>query len=273
MVARPHRPHSPERGMDRRDKSAWPWDQALYGKFRRAVLYAVPFAGGVDPGHAARVRPPGSGNRVARAVLCARRASDRLDRFRTLDVNRLRPAAALLLMARAIWELSGGRFWIAVTGLVVMASAPLFIALSHYYLVEMLQTAAVCLVHLHHGSRPEMEPAAIGGQLALATACAMLAKVSSPLFCFGPGLVALYYLSGPATGRFGHPHTSGDDRWRSRSRSALRRWLVLPEHPGRGRPRVDGRVRTSGRTLRKIRALPAEPEHWLSAVHQNSSRL
>jgi tetratricopeptide (TPR) repeat protein len=106
---------------------------------------------------------------------------------------------ALLLTAAAVWELSDRRFRTAVTGVVVMASAPLFIGLSHYYLVEMMQTTAVAWFVLIMALAPGWSRLLTASQLVLATSFAMLAKVSSPLYCLGPGLVALYYFVRPAT--------------------------------------------------------------------------
>ena len=57
----------------------------------------------------------------------------------------------------------------------------------------MQQAVAVAWFVLIMVRAPRWSPLLTIGQLLLATTAAMLAKVSSPLFCFGPGLAALYY--------------------------------------------------------------------------------
>ena len=98
-------------------------------------------------------------------------------------------AFGVMMMARAVWELSTRRFRSLIIGLIVMASSPLFIALSHYYLVETMQTAAVCWFVLIMALSPRWSTLCTMSHLGLATLYAMLAKASSPLYCVGPGLV------------------------------------------------------------------------------------
>ena len=178
-----------------RDKTAWPWDQAWYAKYSVELFFTLIYSpaewlpamlnafGRQAPGIAW----------VGQFFVPVGLLTGSID-FGLMTSIVCAQAAALFLMTRALWELSGRRFWIAVTGLVVMASAPLFIALGHYYLVEMMQTTAVCWFVFIMARAPKWSRLLIGGQLGLATAWAMLAKVSSPLFCVGPGIVALYYL-------------------------------------------------------------------------------
>ena len=78
-----------------------------------------------------------------------------------------------------------------------MGAAPLFIGVGHYYLVETMQVTAVAWFVFLMGRTRHWNGLLLASQLLLATAFAMLAKVSSPLFCFGPGLVVLYCLVRP----------------------------------------------------------------------------
>ena len=57
----------------------------------------------------------------------------------------------------------------------------------------MQQAVAVAWFVLIMARAPRWSPLLTISQLLLAAAVAMLAKVSSPLFCFGPGMAALYY--------------------------------------------------------------------------------
>src|SRR5207247_8284000 len=90
------------------------------------------------------------------------------------------------------WELTGGRFRPAAAAVAVMAAAPLFVGLSHYYFVEMMQTAAVGWFILLAAVAPRWSRSLTVSHLLLASAVAMLAKASSPLYCFAPGLAAGY---------------------------------------------------------------------------------
>ena len=117
---------------------------------------------------------------------------------------------------------------------------------------------------------PKWSRLLIGGQLALATACAMLAKVSSPLFCVGPGLVALYYLCRPGQ------TADSDTRIQAVTTAGCRDparpcdgWLVSPEHSLRGRTRVDGQLRTCGGADGKSERFLPSLKYWLSAVDVN----
>lgn len=175
------------------DRRAWPYDEAWYGQISVDLFYTLVYApsewlpammsafGWAAPGIAwgGQFFVP-----VGRLV-------GSIDAGLLLSIVAVQ-AIALYLVARALWDLSGGSRKIACAGVLVMASAPLFIGLSHHYLVEMQQAAAVAWFVLIMVRAPRWSPLFIIGQLLLATTVAMLAKVSSPLFCFGPGLAAMY---------------------------------------------------------------------------------
>jgi hypothetical protein len=177
------------------DKTAWPWDQAWYGKHSVDLFFTLIYApsewlpamlsafGRQAPGIAwvgqffvpVGVLTGSIDTGLLLSIVCAQ-------------------GLAIFLTARALGDLARGKPAISALGLIVMAAAPLSIALSHYYLVEMMQMTAVAWFIFIMARAPSWDRPLIMGQLALATAFAMLAKVSSPLFCFGPGLVALYYI-------------------------------------------------------------------------------
>lgn len=177
------------------DKAAWPWDQAWYGKHSVELFFTLVYSpskwfsamlsvlGRQAPGIAW----------IGQFFVPVGLLIGSVDTGLLLSIV-LAHAAALLLTSVAAWELSDRRFLIAVTAVAAMASAPLFIGLSHYYLVEMMQTAAVAWFALIMALAPRWGRLLTASQLVLSTSFAMLAKVSSPLYCIGPGLVALYYL-------------------------------------------------------------------------------
>jgi tetratricopeptide (TPR) repeat protein len=177
------------------DKTPWPWDQAYYGRYSVELFFTL-------------IRRPSEWlpamlnvfGRMAPGIAWIGQffvpfgvLIGSIDAALLLSVT-LVQAAGLLLMFAAIRELSDRRLWIGVTALIVMASAPLAVALSHYYLVETMQTTAVAWFVLVMALAPRWCKVMTASQLLLATAFAMLAKVSSPIYCAGPGLVGLYYV-------------------------------------------------------------------------------
>lgn len=100
-------------------------------------------------------------------------------------------AVSLVLMFRTVQHLWPGRTLIAMAAAVSMASAPLFVGMSHQYFVEPLQLLAVVWFILIMSFAPTWNRAFVLAQLLAAASFAMLAKLSSPVFCIGPGLVAL----------------------------------------------------------------------------------
>ena len=111
-------------------------------------------------------------------------------------------AFTLMLMYRSVWELSGHNQLVTVTGCLVIASAPLFVGMSHQYFAEPLQLLAVAWFVMIMSFAPKWNRAFILSQLMVATPVAMLAKASSPLYCLGPGLVALWYGFKPGPSSF-----------------------------------------------------------------------
>ena len=111
-------------------------------------------------------------------------------------------ALTLLLMYRSVWVLSSHNLLVTLTGCLLMASAPLFIGLSHQYLVEPLQLLAVTWFVMIMSHAPTWSRAFLLSQVLVATPVALLAKVSSPLYCLGPGLVALWYVGKAGPGLF-----------------------------------------------------------------------
>ncbi len=180
------------------DKTAWPWDQAWYAKYSVELFFTLIYSPSEWPSamlNAFGRQAPGiawAGQFFVPVGLL----TGSIDTGLLLSIV-CAQFIALFLMARALWELSERRLPVVLVGVVVMAAAPLFIGLSHYYLVEMMQTTAVAWFVFIMARAPKWSRTLIAGQLLLATAFAMLSKVSSPLFCFGPGLVALFYAVRP----------------------------------------------------------------------------
>jgi Tetratricopeptide repeat len=177
------------------DKAPWPWDQAYYGKSSIELFYTLVHAPSSWP-HAmltALGRMAPGLVWMGQGFVAIGLAIGSIDAGLLLSIV-LCQVAAVWLMAAAAGELANGSLRAALTALWAMASTPFLIALSHYYVVEMMQTAAVALFVFIMARAPTASRLMIAGQLVLATSMAMLTKVSSPLYCFGPGLVCVYYL-------------------------------------------------------------------------------
>jgi len=95
------------------------------------------------------------------------------------------------LLASALWKISGRQLGQPVLIMLICASAPLFVTLGSYYMVESIQTLAAVwfifiMAHAHRWS-----PALTLSLLFVGSAYAPLTKQTTPLFCFWPGLIAL----------------------------------------------------------------------------------
>ena len=112
-----------------------------------------------------------------------------------------------LIVYRAVDQLVDGDFTTAVLGSLIVVSAPLFVSLGGYYMVEAIQTLAVAWFILIMARAGSWAPVYTICHLLAATAFASLTKVTTPFFCVWPGLLALW----TALGRSGAP-----DAWRWR---------------------------------------------------------
>jgi hypothetical protein len=185
------------------DKSVWTWDPAAYGKGSVELFYTLIYSSkdwvrlilNVFQAQAPGVSWFGQFFVPLGYVLGS------IDVGLLLSIL-LTQALTLMLMYRSVWELSGRNQLVSVTGCLVIASAPLFVAMSHLYLTEPLQLLAVTWFLLIMSFAPKWNRAFILSQLLVATPVAMLAKVSSPLYCLGPALVALWYVCKPAPSSF-----------------------------------------------------------------------
>jgi hypothetical protein len=92
---------------------------------------------------------------------------------------------------------------VASCAVVSLAASPLFVALSHEFYVEPLQTLAVAWFILIMTRSPGWSRERIAGNLMGAAALAMAAKISSPLYCMVPGLIAVRraWAAGPGRAR------------------------------------------------------------------------
>lgn len=104
----------------------------------------------------------------------------------------------LLLMYELGKEfLPGGGF--ALLGCLLLVSAPLFVGMSHQYVVEPLQLFAVTYLYWIAVRSYSWRGPQVMGHLFLASGLGLASKVTFPLYCFIPGCIALYN-AGKGTG-------------------------------------------------------------------------
>jgi hypothetical protein len=177
------------------DKSVWTWDPAYYGKNSVELFFTLIHAPKdwiSQMLHVLHASAPG--------VCWFGQLFVPLGYFLgSFDVGLLlsiwvTQAFTLVLMYRSVWELSSHDHLVSMAGCLALASAPLFVGMSHQYFAEPLQLLAVAWFIMIMSFAPRWNRAFILSQLVVATPVAMLAKVSSPPYCVGPGLVALGYV-------------------------------------------------------------------------------
>jgi hypothetical protein len=99
---------------------------------------------------------------------------------------------SIVLFYKAVKELAPGRPLVAAAGILLFACAPLFLAMSHQYVAEALQLFGVTYFYFLAATGHGMRRMTLLGNLLLATAIALLAKVTSPIYCLLPGLIVTY---------------------------------------------------------------------------------
>jgi gamma-glutamyltranspeptidase/glutathione hydrolase len=109
-----------------------------------------------------------------------------------------------LILAWRLFEETFATRSLAFAGLLLVGTAPLFVGLSTKFLVEPLQLLLVIWFLVLMARAPRRDGLGTVLHVTAAASLAMLAKVTSPLYCAGPGLVALFYAfrQGPRTWRW-----------------------------------------------------------------------
>jgi hypothetical protein len=180
------------------DKSVWTWDPALYGKNSVELFFTLIYAPTVWISHmldVLRAQAPGV-SWFGQFFVPLGYALGSIDLGLLLSIW-VTQALTLVLMYRSVGQLSGQNHLISIAGCLVIASAPLFVGMSHQYFAEPLQLLAVAWFVMIMSFAPKWNRAFVLSQLVIATPVAMLAKGSSPLYCVGPGLVGLWYVFKP----------------------------------------------------------------------------
>jgi hypothetical protein len=192
-----------------RDVSIWPWDQSWYGEVSVNLWHVLthqPFRWPEKMLKAFATKAPGIALLGQFFVPFGRL-------FGSIETGLL-CSVILVQLGTLILIFKIARRWLperrgaAFIPVLLVSSAPLFVGLSHQYFVEPLQLFAVTYFYWIAVVAPSQGRRQILGHLLLATGLAMLAKASSPLYCFLPGCIAVYFwfrpgvvateISGPA---------------------------------------------------------------------------
>lgn len=182
----------------RLDQAVWAWDQSGYGQASVDLFYTLANEPGQWPEallQALKRKPPAIAW-AGQFFVPLRMLTGSIEAGLLVSVVIVQ-FLSLIVMYQALYQLSGGRLLISLAGVMVMASASLFVGLSHQFLVEPLQLLAVSWFILVMSFAPKWDRAFILSQLFAATVFAMLVKTSSPIYCIGPGLLALRYVVWP----------------------------------------------------------------------------
>ncbi|HEX7705712.1 MAG TPA: hypothetical protein VF701_04550 [Thermoanaerobaculia bacterium] len=177
------------------DTSAWGGDQAQYGKASVDLYMTLIRQPSAWPLQLLDVFPSKPNGLIWLGQLFLPLASiaGGVDQALLLMVVVLH-AITLLLVARAVRELSPQSVLPPLAAVLSIACAPLFIYYSHQYLVELLQTASVAWFVLILCCSPRWSRRFIIAQLFAASALALSTKQIQPLFLVWPVLWVLWYM-------------------------------------------------------------------------------
>jgi 4-amino-4-deoxy-L-arabinose transferase-like glycosyltransferase len=178
-----------------RDKAVWLWDQAWYGEVSVDLWYLLVhhrkewIATLIQ---AFSIKAPGIAW-VGEFFVPLGQA------FGSIEVGLLLSVlaaqfATLVLMYKLGSELGFGGKPAALLGVLFVAAGPLFVAMAHQYMVESLQVLAVTYIFWIATAAPRLSRLRLIAHLLLASALALSAKSTSPLYCIFPGLVAGFWV-------------------------------------------------------------------------------
>lgn len=196
------------------DRRVWPWDQAWYGEVSVELWFKFTHhIGSWIPGMlgAFGSKAPGVAF-LGQLFVPIGRLFGSIEPALLLSVLTAQ-AGTLSLIYRIGKRFSPERFSVALAGVAVAAAAPLFVALSHQYVAEPLQLFGVAYFYFLAACSDTMRRETLIGHLLIATSTAMLAKVTSPLYCAFPGFLALATLIGKFRGK--RPPSEGCLHWKS----------------------------------------------------------
>lgn len=174
--------------------SLWPYDEAWYGEVTLDLWYALTH----HPLHWPKLMLKAFGSKApgiawfGQFFVPVGQMSGSAEIGLLLSIVFVQ-LATLLLSYRIGLEISGGDRLVGVAGSFFVAAAPLFVGLSTKYYAEPLQLFAVTYFFWIACTAYRCDRMEITTHLVLATAIALAAKISSPLYCLFPGLIGIFY--------------------------------------------------------------------------------
>lgn len=179
------------------DRSIWGWDRALYGIVSIELFETL--IGNSQEWFSKMLHAIGSKPPIivwlGQFIVYLGSLGGSVD-FALLSLIIFFSYGTLILANKAFLTLFKQRS-VALIACLSLVSAPSFVRFSKEFMVEVPQTFAVIWFVWIVSLAPKKNRIWIFSHLLGATALAMLAKASSPLYCFGPGLVILLNLFRP----------------------------------------------------------------------------
>jgi hypothetical protein len=175
------------------DRSVWSWDQAWYG-YNSVNLWRTLRS---EPGSWPAAMETAMTDRAAGVCWLGQWFVPLGERLGSIDAGLgLSVVATQLATLLVLWgvgrRLAPEAGWrVPLAGCLLAAGAPLFVGLSHQFYVEPLQTLAVAWIYYLALAGRSLSRLQTFTQLLAASALGIAAKVSTPLYCFLPGLVVL----------------------------------------------------------------------------------
>ncbi len=177
------------------DKSVWTWDQSWYGEVSVNLWYVLI--------HNTRAWPElmlsAFGSKapaiawIGQFFVPLGQAIGNIE-FSLLLLTVLCNLGTILLIFKIGRKISQDSILIPFIACVFAASAPLFAGLSHQYFVEPIQAFAITLFFRIAVYTDEWEKWKTFSWLLGATGLALMAKITSPIYCFLPGCLILFHL-------------------------------------------------------------------------------
>jgi len=175
------------------DNQVWSWDMAWYGQVSTELWHALansPSQWWLWMVSAFSIKAPGIAWFGQLFVPLGERLGS-IELGLLVSVILLQ-FGSLVLTYRIARKLFPGSVSLAFLGVLLTAAAPLFVAMSHEYLAESHQLFAVTYFYWIAAASPRLGRTQIAGHLLLAAALALLAKVTSPIYCLVPGCIAVF---------------------------------------------------------------------------------
>jgi len=174
------------------DRTVWPWDQAWYGFNSVSLFYSLRFSPSqwISDLISACIAQPPAITWIGQFFVPMIHLTGSMDSALLLSII-LTNLLTLIIIHETVLQLSQGSKAIALTSALLIASGPLFIALSHQYFAESFQLLIVSWIILIMSRAPTTTPLRLLCHLVLAGSIGMAAKASTPLYCLLPGVTAI----------------------------------------------------------------------------------